>query len=87
MKNEVVDASTSSVDPALLAIYEFETTGSLTVTLRLWNKATLDGEWQEVAGSARDVEIGTSDATFNLSLGDDVDLASGFFKATLERKQ
>ena len=84
VKSEVVNAG-SSVDSALLAIYEFETTGNLTVTLHLWHKATLDDEWREI--ETRDVEIGTSDATFNLSLGDDVDFASGFFKATLERKQ
>ena len=79
----VVD-SASSADPALSAIYEIPATGTLEVTLKLWKKDELsDTGWTVVA--ERQVQVGDGDEKIVLSLGSDVDLASGFFKVSLEK--
>lgn len=79
----VVD-SASSADAALSAIYEIPTTGTLEVTLKLWKKDALsDSEWTVVA--EKQVQVGTGDEQVVLSLGSEVDLASGFFKVSLEK--
>ena len=78
--------TTDVADAAVASLYEFDTTGALTVTMRLWRKETLDGEWSEIAAAARDVTIGADDGDIELPLGD-ADLGTGgFFKVTLERK-
>ena len=83
---ETSAVGSSSVDPALTAIYEFETSGSLTVTCRLWKKDTLAAtKWTEVTSARRKVEVGENDSLITLNLGSDVDLSNGFFKVTLEK--
>ena len=78
--------TSGAADGTVAALYEFDTTGALTVTMHLWRKDALDGEWSEIEGAARDVVIGVDDGEVELPLGD-ADLGTGgFFKVTLEKK-
>ena len=66
-------------------IYEFSSGSStLTLTCNIWHRDSLEsGDWTLI--ETRDVEINKTSTTYEFDLAVDVDLASGFFKATLEK--
>ena len=66
-------------------IYEFASGSStLTLTCNIWHRDSLEsGDWRVI--ETRDVEINKTSTTYEFDLATDVDLASGFFKATLEK--
>ncbi|MBQ2624803.1 MAG: hypothetical protein IJG18_06870 [Kiritimatiellae bacterium] len=66
-------------------IYEFSSGSStLTLTCNIWHRDSLEsGNWTVI--ETRDVEINKTSTTYEFDLADDVDLESGFFKATLEK--
>ena len=67
-------------------IYEFASgSDSLTLTCRIWHRDSLgSGNWNVIR--EQKVEIGKETRTYEFDLASDVDLASGFFKATLDEK-
>ena len=67
-------------------IYEFSSGSStLTLTCNIWHRDSLESgnNWKVI--ETRDVEINKTSTTYEFDLADDVDLESGFFKATLEK--
>ena len=66
-------------------IYEFASgSNTLKLTCNIWHRDSLEsGDWTII--DTKDVEINKTSTTYEFDLADDVDLASGFFKATLEK--
>lgn len=74
-------------DRAVSALYEFEADGDVTVRMRVWRKGALaDADWTEIEEAARDVTVGADVPTVAVPIAEGVDLGSGFFKITLEKK-
>ena len=84
IKTETVGTEKGSV-VATSDIYEFASGSStLTLTCKIWHRVALgSGDWTVI--KTQKVELGKETKTYEFDLGDDVDLASGFFKATLEK--
>ena len=84
IKTETVGTEKGSV-VATSDIYEFASGSStLTLTCKIWHRDALgSGDWTVI--KTQKVELGKETKTYEFDLGDDVDLASGFFKATLEK--
>jgi len=56
----------------------------LTLTCKIWHRDSLQSDdWKVI--KTQEVEIGKETKTYEFNLDKDVDLASGFFKATLEK--
>ena len=69
-------------------IYEFASgSGTLTLACKIWHRDSLESSDDWALIKTKDVEINKTSTTYEFNLADDVDLASGFFKATLEKKE
>ena len=81
---ETVGKESGSV-AATSDIYEFASgSGTLTLTCKIWHCDSLEsGDWKVI--KTQKVEIGKETKTYEFDLASDVDLASGFFKATLDK--
>jgi hypothetical protein len=81
-----VDADVGSTlgDSVASAFYTFSAADTLTVTCKVWYRETLAENWQ-IKTTAENVVLGRDSKEVTVSLGDDVDLSSGFFKVTLEQ--
>ena len=81
---ETVGKESGSV-AATSDIYEFASgSGTLTLTCKIWHRDSLEsGDWKVI--KTQKVEIGKETKTYEFDLASDVDLSSGFFKATLDK--
>ncbi len=81
---ETEGSLTGGTTASLLNVYEFDSDQStITLTLKLWHRASLDAEsWTEVG--SRSVQLEKTTKTYTYEMADELDLASGFFKVTLE---
>jgi len=65
-------------------IYTIPSGGSLTLTCKVWHRDALDaGSWKVI--QTQKVSIEKTTKTYTFDLDGNVDLASGFFKVTLEK--
>ena len=81
---ETVGKESGSV-AATSDIYEFASgSGTLTLTCKIWHCDSLESDdWKVI--KTQKVEIGKETKTYEFDLASDVDLSSGFFKATLDK--
>ena len=78
-----VDADVENAYANTIASVIYTFPSETEVTVQVWRKTSLSDGWGAEPYATKKVTLGGKDAEIVIDLGDDIDLASGFFKVTL----